>query len=268
MTDRPHAPDLLAEPAPLGWNATLRQTQVRQTLFPEIGTSSRSKITQQKNNQAVGVLVIPSPLGLRAILCVADIGSNSELQILTSSKAVRALLAWTATNWISDMAESVGAMNRWLQELSRDRQARTGFSCISYEMPNLFFSNIGDTRVYYISDRVCHSLTDEHRLLTAPLRGDSSVSRPGNGRRNALTSSRGEKLDAGCVCTNESFGPIRMQHGDALVLCSEGVWSKLDPLKISEIICARNAQQGAETLTEISLVRDGSKDVSAIVMVV
>src|SRR5947209_571226 len=80
------------------------------------------------------------------------------------------------------------------------------------------------------------------------------------------TSEQAAQLEEAIVQA-DLFGGLRLEPGDALVLCSDGVTTYLEPPDFSrELAEAATAQQAAERLVSLAVHRGGADNATAVVV--
>lgn len=128
--------------------------------------------------------------------------------------------------------------------------------------------NIGDSRTYlYHAGDGLRQVTRDHslvaRLVTAGMISPDEVYTHPD--RNKVYRCLGEKAD---MQVDWFIEPV--QPGDALLLCSDGVWELVRDHEIEKILrrCLPNAAEAADALVKAALHRGGNDNISAIVALV
>ena len=117
------------------------------------------------------------------------------------------------------------------------------------------WAHVGDSRLYVLRDGRVHSRTRDHSLaqtlIDAGLADESLLHAPARG---VLTASLGG-AEAGEARVS---APLTLQAGDALLLCTDGLWERLDD---AQLVRARDiAETAADWLGRIEAVADPSGD--------
>ena len=100
---------------------------------------------------------------------------------------------------------------------------KTTIAAAFTENGNFIYANAGDSRVYYFRDGKIIAQTKDHSVCQASV--DMGMIRPedirGNEDRSRLLKVLGseEKLNI-----KKSYPPIKIQNGDAFLVCSDGFW--------------------------------------------
>jgi PPM family protein phosphatase len=126
-------------------------------------------------------------------------------------------------------------------------------------------ANVGDSRAYAVADGEARLVTVDHTWVTDQVRSgqlseDEARHSP---YRHLLTRSLGAtprvKVDV--------FSDLRLRLGDALVLCSDGVTTYLEPTDVAQVLSqSHTAQQAAERLVKLAVRRGGADNATAVVV--
>jgi PPM family protein phosphatase len=128
----------------------------------------------------------------------------------------------------------------------------------------LYVSNVGDSRAYLVRDGRSQLLTIDHTLAASLVAGgrlapEALRSHPLRGHLTAFIGM--EKLIVP-ACTT-----VQLQQGDRLVLCSDGIWERVEDDTLTEYISqASHPQQAADALIQVSLDCGGTDNASVIVL--
>ena len=126
-------------------------------------------------------------------------------------------------------------------------------------------ANVGDSRAYRVADGQADLLTVDHTWVTEQVRSGQMSEREAqvSPYRHLLTRS----LGATPHVQVDLFSGLRLERGDALVLCSDGVTTYLEPADVSrELAQAQTAQQAAERLVKLAVKRGGADNATAVVV--
>jgi PPM family protein phosphatase len=129
---------------------------------------------------------------------------------------------------------------------------------------DLLITHVGDSRAYLLRAGCLHRLTRDHtfaQLLvdTGQLTpGDPTVSR----HRHVLTNALGGTIENVQVDTDQ----LRLEDGDRLLLCSDGLTDLVDDLMITDILRETTQSSDAcERLVQRALDNGGRDNVTVIV---
>jgi len=124
--------------------------------------------------------------------------------------------------------------------------------------------NIGDSRTYMIREGAIRSLTEDHSLVGSLVRqgviAESDVySHP---QRNLIYNALGTRADA-----NPDISMQRLQEGDILVLCSDGLWEMVRDDDIREAAASiEDPEEAAMPLVNQANANGGVDNISVIIV--
>jgi protein phosphatase len=127
---------------------------------------------------------------------------------------------------------------------------------------------VGDSRAYLIRGGRVLYRTRDHKLVEELV--DAGQLTPEEARESALahvvTRALGGRSVTDAVVHPATLGyPWKLQHGDRILLCSDGVCDLLDDDEISELLEGATPAEGASRLLEASLMRGGHDNITCIV---
>lgn len=137
----------------------------------------------------------------------------------------------------ADLQAVVEEADRSVAALRLERQKpassmRTTLALLAVCRDAARWAHVGDSRVYWFRDKVLMSRTRDHSVseLVAGLEDSSLAAPPDDADRHRLLRAVGG--GEGC---RPDLGetPVRLQQGDAFLLCSDGVWSLVPDSEIT-----------------------------------
>jgi len=126
---------------------------------------------------------------------------------------------------------------------------------------HLYFAHVGDSRLYLVRGNTILRLTRDHSYVgklveSGVLRSEEAERHP---QRHILTAA----LGAGSEVEAEApASPLRLEAGDALVLCTDGLWSLVQELEILEIVAGRVASAACAELVKLARERGGPDNIT------
>jgi protein phosphatase len=126
---------------------------------------------------------------------------------------------------------------------------------------SLYFAHVGDSRLYLVRGNTILRLTRDHSYVgklveSGVLRSDEAERHP---QRHILTAALGAGSD---VEAEAPASPLRLEAGDALVLCTDGLWSLVHELEILEIVAGRPASAACAELVKLARERGGPDNIT------
>lgn len=142
------------------------------------------------------------------------------------------------------------------------RRMQTTLSALVLISGEAHIGHVGDTRIYRLRGDMLDLLTTDHSQVMEMLRmrlirAEQAADHPA---RHALTRSLGSELT---VRTDIRVEPL--SDGDTFLLCSDGLWSKVETGEIREALHA-DVQGACEELVTLAIGRGGDDNASAIVV--
>lgn len=225
----------------------------------------------------------------QALLCVADGMGGMEAGEVASEAALRTVLsAGTLPPRASVAADSpttdappphpdpvalIRQAAPVVHAMAAGRQSGTTCTVVAVHGDELTLGHVGDTRAYLLRDGALTRLTNDHSLVAAMVA--SGVLSPDEARghpdsNKVLRSLGGQReLPEGYVDSlAAAYGQptLRLQSGDWLLLCTDGVWGTVDDATLREVLLAApDPQAVARALVDRALVAGAPDNATALV---
>jgi serine/threonine protein phosphatase PrpC len=123
----------------------------------------------------------------------------------------------------------------------------------------------GDSRLYFVRDGELLARTRDHSYLEQQ-HGDPSVTIPAmaEANRNVLFTCLGSPAKP----VFDIAGPVPLQQGDKMLLCSDGLWGSLDDTDIVFHLGQKPVSVATPELVELALAKagEGSDNVTVVAM--
>jgi PPM family protein phosphatase len=127
----------------------------------------------------------------------------------------------------------------------------------------LHIINVGDSRVYLVNDQGIRQISQDQTLVAEGLR--AGILTPAE----AEVHPRRHMLIMAINVQRESVKPycdsVAWGAGDALLLCSDGLWNEVPDDVIGSTVCSLPPQAAAERLVELANAAGGPDNISVIV---
>ena len=126
------------------------------------------------------------------------------------------------------------------------------------------WAHCGDSRLYLVRGGQLVTRTRDHSYLEQPPINQSAARAAERLNRNILFTCLGSPTKPVFDIT----GPLPLQQGDKILLCSDGLWGSLDDQDIVRQLCAKPVGQAVPDLVESALQKAGasSDNVTAIAL--
>jgi protein phosphatase len=125
----------------------------------------------------------------------------------------------------------------------------------------LYFSHVGDSRLYMVRGTTISRLTHDHSYVSRLVEHGviSSEEAEFHPQRHILTSA----LGAGSEITPDySTSPVTLQRGDVLVLCTDGLWGLLGEDEVQRISTENDPATACRELVRIAKERGGPDNIT------
>jgi len=125
----------------------------------------------------------------------------------------------------------------------------------------LYFVHVGDSRLYLVRGESISRLTRDHsyvgRLVeSGVLNSDEAERHP---QRHILTAALGA---GGEIVADSPSDPMTLQEGDALVLCTDGLWGQVHEPEILQVVAAKQASAACAELVKMARERGGPDNIT------
>jgi protein phosphatase len=127
---------------------------------------------------------------------------------------------------------------------------------------SIMFAQLGDSRAYLIRNGLITQMTKDQSLV-AQLVASGSIT-PAEAkthpRRNVILQALGTQPNVDVVVTS-----AELKRGDCLILCSDGLWGKVEPDEIRELSERFSPSTACESLVHLARDRGGDDNITVIV---
>ena len=126
----------------------------------------------------------------------------------------------------------------------------------------LYFSNVGDSRLYLLNDDI-KQLSKDHSLVQEMVRlgGINEEEAKSHPDKNIITRAIGAKDDI-----EVDFYEYRLKRGDIILMCTDGLSNMVEDEEMLHIVkCSRDVVEAVEQLIERAKENGGSDNIGVIV---
>lgn len=235
--------------------------------FAELSDPGRDP-TKQINEDSCGFA--ESPLGLLSVVCDGMGGHSAGRE--ASTAGVRTIIAELSAASAEGepgpaLKQAVEAAGRAVYAVGGDapHELRPGSTCVALLLHErgLEVAHVGDSRAYLVRAGGTSRLTRDHSMVqqmidAGVLDEDSALDHPDAGK---ITRALGMSPDVEVELGPE---PLRVQAGDVLILCSDGLTDLVGDDEIAELTTAlgETPQNVAEELVGLANARGGYDNIT------
>lgn len=165
------------------------------------------------------------------------------------------------------MKEAIEAANVEVHaQASLDRtKAGMGTTLVAavLQSDGLYVANVGDSRAYLVRKQGIEQVTRDHSWVNEQVQAGIITEQEAREHlyRNIITRSLGTKSGV-----EIDFFQRKVQSGDVLVLCCDGLSNEVEDDEIARIVSTTNPQEAAQALIDLANQRGGPDNVTAIVV--
>jgi PPM family protein phosphatase len=156
------------------------------------------------------------------------------------------------------------AHRRILEHASKHAELRSmGTTCTALAVigSQLFFAHIGDSRLYLVRGTSATRLTRDHSYVSQLVesgfvRAEDAERHP---QRHILTAALGSGRE---VAADKPDSGVKLEKGDTLVLCTDGLWSQVRDEEMVGAIRGNNTVEACTLLMDLALERGGPDNIT------
>lgn len=230
----------------------------------EVGAATHVGMVRDSNQDR---LIVDDP-----VFAVADgMGGHSGGEI-AAAIAVDVLAATQAVVTIDDLIERVHEANLEIVERARREPRLRGMGttvCILAGLggdgpDRLGVANVGDSRLYRVTDGGLHQHTEDHSLVESLIREGRLTREEArvHPQRNIVTRALG--IDERVLVDAWELVPVA---GDRYLLCSDGLFGEVPATEIHDVLTGtESAQAAADRLVEQACAAGGRDNVTVVIV--
>ena len=234
-------------------------------------TFSKTDIGMVREVNQDYVFVTEAPIGnLPNLLVVADGMGGHRAGEYASRLAVEVLkqelAASTEESPEAMMKNAITRANERVLEAARQDAKLSGMGTTLVAATvierTLYFANVGDSRLYLLSDDI-KQLSKDHSLVQEMVRlgGINQEEAKSHPDKNIITRAIGAKDDV-----DIDFYEYRLKKGDIILMCTDGLSNMVEDEEMLHIVkCSRDVVEAVEQLIERAKEHGGSDNIGVIV---
>jgi serine/threonine protein phosphatase PrpC len=239
----------------------------------EVHARTHAGLLHPRNEDSFRVVDVP---GGGALLVVCDgmggMGRGDEASALAASDLVDSLASVSAAGVTVIRHALLHADERVRRELCSGPEGLTGCTAVVVHVVrgHALVGWAGDSRAYHIRERGVVARTRDHKLVEDLV--DAGELTPEEARVSSLSrvvtrAIGGRARSAPPVVPAVLPEPWRLETGDALLLCSDGLCDLVNDAEIADVVGRYPPPVASEILVDTALARGGHDNITAIVAV-
>jgi serine/threonine protein phosphatase PrpC len=233
--------------------------QVRELNEDDLGTPETMEISPDLVEQKGRLYAVADGMGGHA---AGEVASQQAISTL-----FREYYASPSAEITKRMKEAIETANTEVHaQASLDRaKAGMGTTLVAAVLQgdDLYVANVGDSRAYLVRDRSIEQLTIDHSWVNEQVQAGIITEQEAREHlyRNIITRSLGTKPDV-----DIDFFQRKMQLGDVLVLCCDGLSNEVEDNEIALVVSANSVQESVQALIDLANQRGGPDNITTIVV--
>lgn len=227
----------------------------------------------QNQDSILGLLFNGPPSS--ALLIVADGMGGAKAGEQASQEAIAVLRQHlaegqlpTPANATERLLEAITAANTAVYQKSMSSSEMEGMGCtvvIALVIDDVYWiASVGDSRAYLVRGQESYQLTDDHTWVNARVK--EGLLTPEQAASHSLRHVLDRALGADPTIEVDIWPDDILEEGDALLLCTDGLYGVLDDGTIRNVIAGKPAQEAAQALVEYALSMPARDNVSVVVL--
>jgi len=168
---------------------------------------------------------------------------------------------------IKTMKQAIEAANAEVHAQASLDRARAGMGttlvAAVLQGDDLYVANVGDSRAYLVREQGIEQVTKDHSWVNEQVQAGIITEQEAREHlyRNIITRSLGTKPSV-----DIDFFQRKVQQGDVLVLCCDGLSNEVENDEIARVVSATDPQEAAHELIDLANQRGGPDNITAIVV--
>ena len=162
---------------------------------------------------------------------------------------------------ISAFADANASVHHNAQENPSLRGMGTTLTAFALVANRLYFAHVGDSRLYLLRAGELRRLTHDHSLVARLV--ENGIVRPEDAekhpQKHVLTAAIGVTE---AVEPHVSDEPLSLEHGDILLLCTDGLWGQMNDSEIRDLLSSKPPIAACRALVELAKEHGGPDNIT------
>jgi len=126
---------------------------------------------------------------------------------------------------------------------------------------HLYYTHIGDSRLYLLRDGSISRQTHDHSYVSRLVENGTLTTAEAevHPQRHVLTAALGVGLE---VSPDAPAAPVPVKPNDTVLLCTDGLWGMLSETEIHDIAVAHGAEEACQALVALAKKRGGPDNIT------
>lgn len=242
----------------------------------EVATATDVGLCRSVNEDSIRLIIpndkdIQTKKGILALL--ADGMGGHQAGEVASQQAItiieQAYHAGPVLNPAETLRQAFKQANASVLQLSKELKACQGMGttllALVIRQGYAWFAHVGDSRLYLIRNAQCRQLSTDHTIVQEMLDSglitqEQAAKHP---NRNIITRAIGTQYQVKVEATDK---PIRLEMGDVLLLCSDGLYDLVDDSEITSTVSTHEPAASCSSLVDLAKLRGGYDNISIILL--
>jgi PPM family protein phosphatase len=162
---------------------------------------------------------------------------------------------------INSFADANACVHHQAQENPALRGMGTTLTACALVANRLYFAHVGDSRLYLLRAGELRRLTHDHSLVARLV--ENGIVRPEDAehhpQKHVLTAAVGVTESVEPDVSNE---PLSLEHGDILLLCTDGLWGQMTDREIAGLLSSKAPLAACRALVELAKEHGGPDNIT------
>jgi protein phosphatase len=234
-------------------------------LFTQSGSGLINTLPVEFDSEAPWIFIVADGMGGGQ---AGEVASQMAVELVSEKFAARVNQKRISSHqgFIKALTSVVDEANRSILQAGQQKQELRGMgttlTAATVHNNTVFFAQLGDSRAYLIRNNIITQMTKDQSLVAqmiamGKLTPEEAKVHP---RRNVILQALGvqARVDVAITSTN-------LRRGDTLLLCSDGLWGKVESDEIKEIVQRNSPQTACEDLVRLANERGGEDNITVLV---
>ncbi len=209
----------------------------------------------------------------RLLVAVADGMGGHQAGEVASRRAIevvsRAFHAEAGADLHADLKNAFEQANREIYEQSQASEGLHGMgttcTALALNQDYAYSAHVGDSRAYLIRNGEIYLMTEDHSAVMLLVKQGALTLEEArhHADKNVILRAIGSRPDVEVSTWPEPL-PIRL--ADRFLVCSDGLYDRIEDIEIRNIALSRNATEACETLIELAKERGGYDNITVAIV--